>query len=114
MSEDNLWAEVFQYFSAESTKMEPILRSAEVLKLEAVEIGYDGKEVAEYVKKQHQANGLKLYAEEKKRGDEIWMAEIQAEAEKEKRADKIQIQMAQIEAAKGQAKSQAEKELTLK
>ena len=67
--------------------MEPILRSAQVLKQEAEQIGCEGKEVTEYVK-QHQAldteeraawrNAQKLYAEEKKR-DEIPMAEIQAE-----------------------------------
>ena len=35
-------------------KIEPILRSAQVLKQEAEEIGYQGKDVAEYVTK-HQA-----------------------------------------------------------
>ena len=94
-----------------------ILRSAQVLKQEAEEIGYEEKEVAEYVK-QHQAldeeekaswrDAQKLY--EKKRTDEIWMAEIQAEAdaqriqaEKAKRADEIQL-----------AKVESDKELAIK
>ena len=33
--------------------MEPILRSVKVLKQDAEEIGYEGKEVLEYVKQQH-------------------------------------------------------------
>ena len=40
---------------------------------------------------------------EKKRADEIWMAEIQAEAEEKKRADEIQT-----------AKVEADKELGIK
>ena len=40
---------------------------------------------------------------EKKRADEIWMAEIQAEAEEKKRADEIQM-----------AKVEADKELSIK
>ena len=49
-------------------------------------------------------------AEEKRRADEIRMAEIQAE--EKKRSD--EIQMAQIQAVKHQAKIQAEKELVRK
>ena len=72
--------------------MEPVLRPAHVLKQEAEEIGYHGKEVAEYVR-QHQAldreetaawrDAQKLYAEEKRRADEIriQMAEIEADKE---------------------------------
>ena len=75
----------------------------------------------------------KFYVEEKKRADEIRLAEIQAEAEEKKRADELQaeekkradeikIQIAKIEAAKehakieavkGQAKIEADKELAL-
>ena len=51
--------------------MEPMLRTAQVLKQEAEDLGYEGKEILEYAK-------------------------IEAEAEK-KRADEIKIQMAQIE-----------------
>ena len=39
-------------FSAEITKIEPLLRSVQVLKQEAEELGYQGKEVAEYVKQE--------------------------------------------------------------
>ena len=45
-------AEVFQHLSAESTKMEPTLRSTQVLKQEAEYIGLTGKEVAKYVREQ--------------------------------------------------------------
>ena len=100
--------------------MEPILRSAQVLKQEAEEIGYEGKEVTEYVK-QHQAldreeraawrDAQKLYAEEKRehmrsrwwRYKQKWM--LREYKQKRKRADEIQIQM---------AKKKADKELTLK
>ena len=44
----------FEPFSAEITRMEPVLKSFQILKQEAEEIGYEGKEVLEYVK-QHQA-----------------------------------------------------------
>ena len=53
-----------------------------------------------------------LYAEEKKRADEIRMVEIQREAEEKKRAD--EIQMTQTETAKDQAIIEAEKEIALK
>ena len=46
------WIEVFQHCSAEITKMEPVLRSAQVLKQEAEEIGFEGKDILEYVKEQ--------------------------------------------------------------
>ena len=39
----------------------------------------------------------KFHAEEKKRADEIRMAEIAAEAQEKNRADEIKVQMAQIE-----------------
>ena len=38
-------AEVFQHLSAESTKMEPTLLSAQVLKQEAEEMGLQGKDI---------------------------------------------------------------------
>ena len=50
--------------------------------------------------------------EDKKRADEIRIAQIEAEAEEKKRADEIRF--AQIEAAKEQAKLEAEKELKIK
>ena len=99
--------EVFQHCSAEITRMEPTLRSAQVLKQEAEEIGLQGKEIAEYVTRQQNLDreeraawrvAQKFHAEEKKRADEIRMAEIAAEAEEKKRADEIRF--AQIEAEK--------------
>ena len=85
-------AEVFKYLSAESIKMEPTLRTAKVLKQEAEDLGYEGKEVLEYVK-EHQ----KLNREERAAWRNIQMAELQAEAEEKKRADDIKIQIANKE-----------------
>ena len=59
--------------------MEPILGSAQVLKQEAEKLGYENKDIAEYVK-QHQA----LDREDRAAWKNLWMAEIQAEAEEEK------------------------------
>ena len=105
--------------------MEPTLRSTQVLKQEAEGIGLQGKDIAKYVKEQQALDrqeradwrdAQKFYVEEKKRTDEIWLAEIQAEAEEKKRADEIHIKMqnAKIEAAKEQAKIEADKELKMK
>ena len=85
--------------------MEPILRTAQVLKQEAEDLGFEGKEILVYVKEQQ-----KLDTEERAAWRNIRMADLQAEDKK--RADEIQI--AQIEAAKEQAKIEAEKELALK
>ena len=107
--------------------MEPTLRSTQVMKQEAKDIGLTGKEVAKYVreqqtldreerapwrdtqKRQIEIRMAELQAEDKKRADEIQAdiqaAKIEAEAEEKKRADEIKIQMAKIE---------ADKELTLK
>ena len=96
--------------------MEPVLRSAQVLKQEAEDPGFEGKEILDYVKEQQKLDReeraewrkirmAELQAEDKKRADEIHMAE---------RADEIKIQIAQIEAAKEQAKLEAEKELKIK
>ena len=96
--------------------MEPTLRSAQVLKQEADDLGFEGKVILDYVKEQQ-----KLDREERAEWRKIWMAELQAEdkkradelqAEREKRADEIRF--AQIEAAKEQAKIEADKELALK
>ena len=89
--------------------MEPTLRSAQVLKQEAEDIGLQGKDIAEYVTRQQT-----LDREERAEWRNIRMAELQAEDKK--RADKshIKIQIAQIEAAKEQAKLEAEKELKIK
>ena len=92
--------------------MEPTLRSAQILKQEAEDLGFQGKEILDYVKEQQKFDReeraewrkirmAELQAEDKKRADEIHMAE---------RADEIEIQIAQIEAAKEQAKIEAAKE----
>ena len=85
--------------------MEPILRSAQVLKQEAEDIGFEGKDIVEYVKEQHKLDREERAAwrEDRKRADQ---------AEEKKRADEIRF--AQIETAKEQAKIEAEKELALK
>ena len=80
--------------------MEPILRSAQVLKQEAEDLGYEGKEIMEYVKEQQ-----KFDREERAAWRNIRMTELQTEAEEKRRADEIKVQMAKIE---------AEKELTLR
>ena len=91
------------------------------MKQEAEDIGLQGKDITQYVKEQQALDrqkradwrdAQKFYVEEKKRADEIRLAEIQAEAEEKERADEIRF--AQIEAAKEQAKIEADKELTLK
>ena len=96
--------------------METTLRSAQVLKQEAADIGFEGKDILEYVKEQQ-----KLDREERAAWRKIRMAELQAEdkkradelqAERETRADEIRF--AQIDAAKEQAKIEAEKEFALK
>ena len=81
--------------------MEPILRSAQVLKQEAEDIDFEGKDIVEYVKEQQKLDREERAAwrEERKRADE---------AEEKRRADEIRF--AQIEAAKEQAKIEAAKE----
>ena len=63
--------------------MELLLRSAQILKQEAEELGYQLEEVAEYVKQEQaldrEERATWMEAEKKKRADEIHMAEIQAE-----------------------------------
>ena len=96
--------------------MEPTLRTAKVLKQEAEDLGFEGKEILDYVKEQQM-----LDTEERAEWRKIRMAELQAEDKKSadeihiaERADEIKIQIAQIEAAKEQAKLEAEKELKIK
>ena len=98
-----------QHCSAEVTKIEPTLRSAQVLKQEAEDIGFEGKDILEYVKKQQ-----KLDREERAAWRNIRMAELQAEDKKRADESQVKIQIAQIEAAKEQAKIEVEKELALK
>ena len=75
--------------------MEPTLRSAQVLKQEAEDLGYEGKEIMEYVKEQQ-----KFDREERAAWRNIRMIELQTEAEEKRRADEIKVQMAKIEAEK--------------
>ena len=72
-------AEVFQHSSAEIMKMEPTLRSAQVLKQEAEEIGLDGKDIPHYVKRPQA-----LDREERAAWRNLQMAKIKSDAEKEK------------------------------
>ena len=107
--------------------MEPTLRSTQVLKQEAEDIGLQGKDIAEYVTRQQtldreerpawrEAQKMQAHAdiELAKIRAEAERAEADREVEEKKRADEIKIQIAQIEAAKEQAKIEAEKELALK
>ena len=96
--------------------MEPTLRTAQVLKQEAEEIGLQGKDIAEYVREQQALDRQERadWREAQKRQVEIRMAELQAEDKKRADESHIKIQIAQIEAAKEQAKTEAEKELALK
>ena len=105
--------------------MEPVLRSAQVLKQEAEDIGFEGKDILEYVKEQQKLDREERAAwreaQKMQAQADIELAKIRAEAdraeadraaEEKRRADEIQI--AQVEAAKEQAKIEAEKELALK
>ena len=77
------------------------------LKQEGEDLGYEGKEILEYVK-EHQ----KLDREERLAWRNIQIAELQVE--EKKRTDEVKIQMAQIEAVKEQAKVAVKEELALK
>ena len=57
--------------------MEPTLRSAQVLKQEAEEIGFEGKDILEYIKEQQ-----KLDREERAAWRNIRIEELQAEEKK--------------------------------
>ena len=107
--------------------MEPVLRSAQVLKQEAEEIGFEGKDILEYVKEQQKLDREERVAwreaQKMQAQADVELAKIRAEAEAEerKRADQAEekkradeIRFAQIEAAKEQAKIEAKKELALK
>ena len=65
--------------SEESTKMEPTLRSTQVMKQEAEDIGLLGKEDAEYVREQQTLNREEKVAwrDNQKRKVEIRIAELQ-------------------------------------
>ena len=67
--------------------MEPTLRSTQVLKEEAEDIGLQGKDIAEYVARQQTLNREERAAwrDTQKRQVEIRMAELQEEDKKESR-----------------------------
>ena len=67
--------------------MEPTLRTVQVLKQEAEEIGLQGKDIAEYVREQQALDRQERvdWREAQKRQVEIRMAELHAEHKK--RAD---------------------------
>ena len=98
--------------------MEPVLRSARVLKQEAEEIGFEGKDILEYVKEQQKLDREERAAwreaQKMQAQADVELAKIRAEAEAEEKKRADEIHFAQIEAAKGQAKIEAEKELALK
>ena len=89
--------------------MEPTLRSAQVLKQEAEDIGFEGKDILEYVKEQQKLDREERAAwreaQKMQAQADVELAKIRAEAEEKRRADEIKVQMAKIE---------AEKELTLR
>ena len=89
--------------------MEPTLRSAQVLKQEAEKIGFEGKDILEYVKEQQKLDREERAAwreaQKMQAQADVELAKIRAEAEEKRRADEIKVQMAKIE---------AEKELTLR
>ena len=99
--------------------MEPTLRSTQVLKQEAEDIGLQGKDIAEYVtrqqtldreeraawreaqKRQVEIRMAELHAEDKKRADEIKMAQI--EIEKELKIKEMELQAQQVQATTSSA-----------
>ena len=98
--------------------MEPVLRSAQVLKQEAEEIGFEGKDILEYVKEQQKLDREERAAwretQKMQAQADVELAKIRAEAEADEKKRADEIRFAQIEAAKEQAKIEAEKELALK
>ena len=98
--------------------MEPILRSAQALKQEAEDIGFEGKDILEYVKEQQKLDREERAAwretQKMQAQADVELAKIRAEAEAEEKKRADEIRFAQIEAAKEQAKIEAEKELALK
>ena len=98
--------------------MEPVLRSAQVLKQEAEEIGFEGKDILEYVKEQQKLDREERAAwreaQKMQAQADVELTKIRAEAEAEEKKRADEIRFAQIKAAKEQAKIEAEKELALK
>ena len=93
--------------------MEPVLKSAQVLKQEAEEIGFEGKDILEYVKEQQKLDreerAVWREAQKMQAQADVELAKMRAEAEAEerKRADQAEekkradeIRFAQIEIEK--------------
>ena len=93
--------------------MEPTLRSTQVLKQDAEDIGLQGKDIAEYVTRQQtldrEEKAAWREAQKMQAQADIELAKIRAEAdraeadreaEEKKRTDEIKVQMAQIEIEK--------------
>ena len=76
--------------------MEPILRSAQALKQEAEEIGFEGKDILEYVKEQQKLDREERAAwretQKMQAQADVELAKIRAEAEEKKRADELQAE----------------------
>ena len=108
--------------------MEPTLRTAQVLKREAEDLGFEGKEILDYVKEQQKLDReeraewrkirmAELQGEDKKTADKIRKAQIEAEAEDKKRADEIcfaQIEVEKELKIKEMELQEVEKELKIK
>ena len=83
--------------------MEPTLRSAQVLLQEAEDLGFEGKEILDYVKEQQKLDReeraawrnirmVELQAEDKKKADEIRMAQIEVDKELKLKEMELQTQ----------------------
>ena len=98
--------------------MEPVLRSAQVLKQEAEEIGFEGKDILEYVKEQQKLDREERAAwreaQKMQAQADVELAKIRAEAEAEerKRADQAEEKKRADEIRFAQIK--IEKELKIK
>ena len=89
--------------------MEPTLRLIQDLKQEEEDIGLQGKDVAENVRRQQT-----LDREERAACRDLQKQKLHAEEKNGSEESHIKIQIAQIEAAKEQAKIEADKELKIK
>ena len=103
--------------------MEPILRSAQVLKQKAEDIGFEGKDILEYVKEQQKLDREERAAwreaQKMQAQEDIELAKIRAEAdraeaEEKKRADELQAEEKKRADENRFAQIEAEKELKIK
>ena len=100
--------------------MEPILRSAQPLKQEAEDIGFEGKDILEYVKEQQKLDREERAAwretQKMQAQADVELAKIRAEAEAEekKRADELQAEEKKRADEIRFAQIKTEKELKIK